>query len=95
MRLPKPISTESITEVLNASEIKVLKESEPKIRQNETLLLAEWDKPLEVNEYGHITAGVLWINGPFATEFWKNARKKPKPTKCVCQCGNKHNVRQP
>jgi len=40
--------------------------------------------------YGTVASGILWINGPFAVDFWSQARKKPKPVKCTCSCGHKH-----
>jgi hypothetical protein len=41
-----------------------------------------------------IATGILWIP-PFVNDFWTGRRKKPKPTKCVCDCcGNKHSLKE-
>jgi hypothetical protein len=40
---------------------------------------------------GKVESGILWIPGPFKTDFWSGRRKKPKATQCFCPtCGKKH-----
>ena len=75
-------------------QLEELQEAEKALTQHATDLLSEWDKPLKVNERGFITQGVYFIDADFTTNFWAKARKKPKPTKCVCaQYGQKHNLK--
>jgi hypothetical protein len=86
-RLPQPVE-------IDEAEIRLLRESEQAMRQLTDEIVSEWDKPLIVRD-GKIVQGVYWITGAFTYNFWEKARKKPKPTKCVCTCcGNKHNLKQ-
>jgi hypothetical protein len=86
-RLPRPVE-------IDEDEIQLLRESEQALRKPTDELVSEWDKPLIVRD-GKILQGVYWINGAFLHDFWTHARKKPKPTKCICEhCGNKHHLKQ-
>jgi hypothetical protein len=72
------------------TDLDTLKESETALRKNEGDLLAEWNKRLVIED-GKIVSGLLWIPGPFKTDFWSGRRKKPKATTCCCPtCGKKH-----
>jgi len=77
---------EAITE---QDELDRLREAEGKLQEHTRDLLADWELPLTFSGQ-HINTGILWINGPFAVDFWSKARKKPKPVKCTCSCGHKH-----
>jgi len=83
---------------IDHSTIQELQQSEETLTQHTKELLADWELPLTFtppNESEKVQAhtvatGILWINGPFAQDFWSKARKKPKPVKCQCTCGHKH-----
>jgi hypothetical protein len=72
--------------------VEELQQAESALTKDAKELIEEWDKPLIV-ENGRILQGVYFLDCEFVTDFWSWRRKKPKPTKCVCQCGNKHNLK--
>lgn len=76
-----------------------LRQATEKLTQHVRDLRKDYDLPLKFEAAGNgghkVKSGILWIPGPFKTDFWSGRRKKPKPTKCTCPtCGVKHNLKR-
>ena len=72
--------------------VEELQRAEEALTKDARELAEEWDKPLIV-ENGRIVQGVYFLDCDFLTDFWSGRRKKPKPAKCICQCGHKHTLK--
>ena len=88
-------------EVIAPLELRDLAEARTALRQSESELIEEWNKPLTFRGRGiygdlgsgvSVASGILWIQGPMGPSLcYHKPRKQTKPQcKCVV-CGAVHN----